>query len=122
MPRVRTGERKVYKIFYPRVHRQHRRLHFPFHPADVPRQLAHQNQSFLVRRFDDRVDFGLSAAGSFRFASGFIVPVKKIGAELPPAEVATGPQNPGREYRSRFQLLGLPFFHLRIGGWQNAVP
>jgi RNA polymerase sigma factor (sigma-70 family) len=43
---------------------------------------------------------------------------KQFPAELPPAESATGPKHSGWEYRSRFQLLGLPFIHIRTGGWQ----
>lgn len=48
--------------------------------------------------------------------------VKKLGLELPPAEVATRTENAFWEYRSRFQLFGLPFIHLRTGGWQSGRP
>jgi succinate dehydrogenase hydrophobic anchor subunit len=48
--------------------------------------------------------------------------VRKLALELPSAEVVTRPQNPVWEYRSRFQLLGLPFVHVRFGGWQSAGP
>jgi len=40
---------------------------------------------------------------------------KKLLAELTPAEMATRPTQPVWEYRSRFELLGLPFIHLRMG-------
>ncbi len=39
---------------------------------------------------------------------------------MPAVENATTPKSPSWEYRSRFQLFGLPFIHLRSGGWQNA--
>jgi hypothetical protein len=48
--------------------------------------------------------------------------VKKLKLEQPAVEVATRPKNPFWEYRSRFQLLGLPFIHLRTGGWQSGRP
>jgi hypothetical protein len=48
--------------------------------------------------------------------------VKKSRLELPEAEVTTPPKNPFWEYRSRFQLLGLPFIHIRTGGWQSGRP
>ena len=37
-------------------------------------------------------------------------------------EVADRSPRPLWEYRSRFQLLGLPFIHLRTGGWQRGRP
>jgi hypothetical protein len=43
---------------------------------------------------------------------------KLFPVELTPAEAAAKPKNPSWEYRSRFQLLGLPFIHIRTGGWQ----
>jgi hypothetical protein len=43
---------------------------------------------------------------------------KLYPAEPAPAEAAAKPKSPGWEYRSRFQLLGLPFIHIRTGGWQ----
>jgi RNA polymerase sigma factor (sigma-70 family) len=48
--------------------------------------------------------------------------VKKLALELPAVEVATRPKTPFWEYRSRFQLLGLPFIHIRAGGWQRGRP
>jgi hypothetical protein len=42
---------------------------------------------------------------------------KQFQGELAPAQTATKPKNPVWEYRSRFQLLGLPFVHIRFGGW-----
>jgi hypothetical protein len=39
---------------------------------------------------------------------------------LPAAEVAAAPPCPAWEYCSRLQLLGLPFIHLRTGGWRNG--
>jgi RNA polymerase sigma factor (sigma-70 family) len=56
------------------------------------------------------------------FCIWFYRAVKSLALELPPAEVVTRPQNPVWEYRSRFQLLGLPFIHLRTGGWQSGRP
>jgi RNA polymerase sigma factor (sigma-70 family) len=56
------------------------------------------------------------------FCLWFYRTVKKLKLELPAVEVATGPQNPFWEYRSRFQLLGLPLIHLRTGGWQSGRP
>jgi len=46
--------------------------------------------------------------------------VKKSRCGLPEGEAATRTMLPGWEYRSRFQLFGLPFIHLRTGGWQNG--
>jgi RNA polymerase sigma factor (sigma-70 family) len=40
---------------------------------------------------------------------------RKLLATLTPAEKATDPTRPIWEYRSRFQLLGLPFIHIRMG-------
>jgi RNA polymerase sigma factor (sigma-70 family) len=40
---------------------------------------------------------------------------RKLLASMTPAELATRPQAPVWEYRSRFHLLGLPFIHFRIG-------
>ncbi len=48
--------------------------------------------------------------------------VKKSALGLPVMEVVARPKNPVWEYRSRFQLLGLPFIHLRTGGWQRGRP
>jgi len=49
---------------------------------------------------------------------------KKFTALLPRAEPlpegAAGLKDPVWEYRSRFQLLGLPFIHVRFGGWLSA--
>jgi RNA polymerase sigma factor (sigma-70 family) len=45
---------------------------------------------------------------------------KKFDAPLPRVESAAGLKDPVWEYRSRFQLLGLPFIHLRFGGWLSA--
>ena len=42
---------------------------------------------------------------------------RKREAERMPREVTAGAQSPLWEYRSRFELLGLPFIHLRFGGW-----
>ena len=36
--------------------------------------------------------------------------------------VATRPKNPFWEYRSRFELFGLPFIHFRTGWWQTGRP
>jgi len=46
--------------------------------------------------------------------------VKKLRLEQPASEDAVTPKGRFWEYRSRFQLLGLPFIHLRTGGWQNG--
>jgi hypothetical protein len=40
-----------------------------------------------------------------------------LAAEQAPAEAAAKSKSPLWEYRSRFELLGLPFFHMRFGGW-----
>ncbi len=45
---------------------------------------------------------------------------KKFSAPPLLAEGASGRKDPVWEYRSRFQLLGLPFIHLRFGGWLSA--
>jgi RNA polymerase sigma factor (sigma-70 family) len=46
---------------------------------------------------------------------------KRFPAESTPAKAAAKPKSAGWEYRSRFQLLGLPFIHIRLGGWQWGV-
>jgi RNA polymerase sigma factor (sigma-70 family) len=51
------------------------------------------------------------------FAKWFIRAVKKLPAEPTPAAVAAKTKSSGWEYRSQFQLLGLPFIHIRFGGW-----
>jgi len=56
------------------------------------------------------------------FCIWFYRAVRKSALELPTAEVVTRPENPAWEYRSSFQLLGLPFIHLRTGGWQSGRP
>ena len=56
------------------------------------------------------------------FCLWFYRTVKKLKLEQPAMEVATRPKNPFWEYRSRFQLLGLPFIHIRFGGWQRGRP
>jgi len=56
------------------------------------------------------------------FCLWFYRAVKKLALEFPPAAAATAPRNPVWEYRSRFELLGLPFIHLRSGGWQRGRP
>ena len=56
------------------------------------------------------------------FCLWFYRTVKRLRLELPPAEVVTRPKSPFWEYRSRFELLGLPFVHLRTGGWQSGRP
>ena len=56
------------------------------------------------------------------FCLWFYRTVKKLKLEQPAVEVATRPKNPFWEYRSRFQLLGLPFIHIRFGGWQGGRP
>ncbi|HEX4349350.1 MAG TPA: sigma-70 family RNA polymerase sigma factor [Verrucomicrobiae bacterium] len=48
--------------------------------------------------------------------------VKQLGLAMPATEVATRPKNSFWEYRSRFELFGLPFIHLRTGGWQSGRP
>ena len=53
------------------------------------------------------------------FCIWFYRTVKKL---VPAVEVATRPKYPFWEYRSRFQLFGLPFIHLRTGGWQSGRP
>jgi len=56
------------------------------------------------------------------FCLWFYRAVKKLALELPTAKVASPARNPFWEYRSRFELLGLPFIHLRSGGWQRGRP
>jgi hypothetical protein len=56
------------------------------------------------------------------FCLWFYRTVKKFALAQPAAAVASRPQYPCWEYRSRFQLLGLPFIHLRTGGWQRGRP
>ena len=56
------------------------------------------------------------------FCLWFYRTVKKLGLVMPAEEVATGPGNPLWEFRSRFQLFGLPFIHLRTGGWHSGRP
>ncbi len=49
--------------------------------------------------------------------------VKKLNRELPADQAAAKPKTPfSWEYRSRFQLLGLPFIHIRVGGWGRGWP
>lgn len=50
--------------------------------------------------------------------------VKALRAEagMPLAEAATKATGPLWEYRSRFELLGLPFIHIRSGGWRGSDP
>jgi RNA polymerase sigma factor (sigma-70 family) len=56
------------------------------------------------------------------FCIWFYRAVKKLWLEPPAVEVATRPTTALWEYRSRFQLFGLPFIHLRTGGWQSGRP
>jgi hypothetical protein len=50
--------------------------------------------------------------------------VKELQAEAgtPLAEADTKSTGPLWEYRSRFELLGLPFIHIRAGGWRGSDP
>src|ERR1035437_9215357 len=43
--------------------------------------------------------------------------VKKSDMELPEVEAVAPTRSPVWEYRSRFQLFGLPFVHVRFGGY-----
>ena len=43
----------------------------------------------------------------------------KFPGDEPPTETATGPKPAAWEYRSQFQLFGLPFIHIRFG-WQQG--
>lgn len=45
---------------------------------------------------------------------------KKFPTQLPPTECVPNLKDPIWEYRSRFQLFGLPFIHIRFGGWLSA--
>jgi len=56
------------------------------------------------------------------FCLWFYRTVKKMALELPPVKIASPAKNSFWEYRSRFELLGLPFIHLRSGGWQRGRP
>lgn len=56
------------------------------------------------------------------FARWFFRAVKKLNVESLPAEIIALPQSPTWEYRSRFELLGLPFIHIRTGGWRGGDP
>ncbi|MDR3404791.1 MAG: sigma-70 family RNA polymerase sigma factor [Chthoniobacter sp.] len=56
------------------------------------------------------------------FCLWFYRTVKRSGWDLPTMEVATRPKGPFWEYRSQFELFGLPFIHLRTGGWQSGRP
>jgi RNA polymerase sigma factor (sigma-70 family) len=51
------------------------------------------------------------------FARRIFRDAKKLAAEQTPVEIAAKPRGPVWEYRSRFELLGLPFIHIRFGGW-----
>jgi len=46
--------------------------------------------------------------------------VKRLRLERPALEDVTASKVRFWEYRSRFHLLGLPFIHLRTGGWHNG--
>ena len=48
--------------------------------------------------------------------------VKKLHVESKPAEAAAKKKFSGWEYRTRFELFGLPFIHIRTGGWRGASP
>lgn len=56
------------------------------------------------------------------FCVWFYRTIKKSRLGLPAVEAATRPKSHFWEYRSRFQLFGLPFIHLRSGGWQTGRP
>jgi len=55
------------------------------------------------------------------FSIWFYRTVKQFRLALPAPDAATTPKAPVWEYRSRFHLLGLPFIHLRFGGWQTGA-
>jgi RNA polymerase sigma factor (sigma-70 family) len=68
----------------------------------------------------------------FRFANWFFRTIKKLNEGVSPAENTARLMKilPGWEYRSRFELLGLPFIHIRFGypgggaclpGWKPGV-
>jgi RNA polymerase sigma factor (sigma-70 family) len=64
------------------------------------------------------VGYGILIAIARRW---FIRSVKKLSPESQSAEASR--QRPVLwEYRSRFELLGLPFIHLRTGGWRSTTP
>jgi RNA polymerase sigma factor (sigma-70 family) len=56
------------------------------------------------------------------FCLWFCRTIKKLGLEVQAMEAAPSPRSPFWEYRSQFQLFGLPFIHLRTGGWQRGRP
>jgi len=52
------------------------------------------------------------------FSLWFYRELKQLRMAQPCGPVPARPKTPGWEYRSRFELLGLPLIHLRFGGWQ----
>jgi hypothetical protein len=114
-------ERKVYKIFYPAL------------AGSIVAFIL--LTSLLMSRGDSPIKINPSLFVGLMtglilgyplllipFCIWFFRAVKKLGLELPAVKVATRPKNPFWEYRSRFQLFGLPFIHPRAGGWQSGRP
>jgi RNA polymerase sigma factor (sigma-70 family) len=112
-------ERKIYKIFYPVL------------AGSIVAEIF--LTSLLMAHGDALVKTNPSLFASLMaglilgyflllipFCLWFYRAVKKSRLGLLEEVVATRPIIPAWEYRSRFQLLGLPFIHLRIGGWQNG--
>ena len=114
-------ERKIYKIFYPV-------LAGSIVAVILLQTLLMSHGDSLVKKSPSLfagLMTGLILGYSLLlilFCRWFYRAVKKLALELPPVEVATRPKNPFWEYRSRFQLLGLPFIHIRFGGWQKGRP
>jgi RNA polymerase sigma factor (sigma-70 family) len=74
-----------------------------------------------------KTKFGLLAMimgltlGYILFVGGFFIWRYRVRNKFPAADaLAKASTNPGPawEYRSRFQLFGLPFIHFRFGGWR----
>ena len=56
------------------------------------------------------------------FCLWFSRTIGQMGQAQPPLAATTRPASSFWEYRSRWQLLGLPLIHLRTGGWQRGRP
>jgi len=114
-----SRERKVYLIFYPAL------------AGSIVAEIVLTN--LLMAHGDALVKTNPSLFASLMIGSilgyfllllafclWFYRAVKKSRLGLPEVESATAAQNRAWEYRSRFQLLGLPFIHLRTCYWQKG--
>jgi hypothetical protein len=113
------GERRVYRIYYPVLAGSIIVFYLLSSLLMAHGDALVKNNPALFASLMSGLNLGYFLLIGL-FVRWYFRAVKKSRLGLPEAEVAASPLCPVWEYRSRRQLLGLPFLHLRTGGWQNG--